>query len=63
MPIVQVSILEGREKEQIKQLIEGVTSAITASLEVKPEQVRVLVTEIPLSHWGVGGITKEEQTR
>lgn len=63
MPIVQVSILQGRDKEQIRNLIEGVTAAITTSLDVQPEQVRVLITELPPSHWGVGGVTKEEQSR
>lgn len=63
MPIVQVSILQGRDKEQIRNLIEGVTAAITTSLDVQPEQVRVLVTELPPSHWGVGGVTKEAQSR
>ncbi|KZE54721.1 4-oxalocrotonate tautomerase [Brevibacillus parabrevis] len=60
MPIVQVSILEGRDKEQIRQMIEGITQAIADSLQVKPEQVRVLVTEVPPSHWGAGGVTKEQ---
>lgn len=63
MPIVQVSILQGRDKEQIRNLIEGVTAAITTSLDVQPEQVRVLVTELPPSHWGVGGVTKEVRSR
>ncbi|MFP3389372.1 4-oxalocrotonate tautomerase [Brevibacillus sp. SIMBA_040] len=63
MPIVQVSILQGRDKEQIRNLIEGVTAAITTSLDVRPEQVRVLVTELPPSHWGVGGVTKVVQSR
>lgn len=62
MPIVQIHILEGREKQQVAQMIHTVTAAITDSLQVKPEQVRVLVTEMPSSHWGAGGMTKEEQS-
>ncbi|MEJ8545814.1 4-oxalocrotonate tautomerase [Brevibacillus borstelensis] len=62
MPIVQIHVLEGRNKQQIARLVANVSEAVAASLEVKPEQVRVLVTEVPPSHWGVGGITKEEQS-
>lgn len=62
MPIVQVYILEGREKQKVAQMIRTVTAAITDSLQVKPDQVRVLVTEMPPSHWGVGGMTKEESS-
>ncbi|MCC0567334.1 4-oxalocrotonate tautomerase [Brevibacillus borstelensis] len=62
MPIVQIQVLEGRDKQQIARLIASVTEAVVASLEVKPEQVRVLVSEVPPTHWGVGGVTKEEQS-
>ncbi|WP_426984130.1 4-oxalocrotonate tautomerase [Brevibacillus borstelensis] len=61
MPIVQIQVLEGRDKQQIARLIASVTEAVVESLEVKPEQVRVLVSEVPPTHWGVGGVTKEEQ--
>ncbi|WP_442600778.1 4-oxalocrotonate tautomerase [Paenibacillus sp. KN14-4R] len=60
MPIVQISILEGREKHQVAGLIAEVTDAVVNSLLVKKEQVRVLVTEIPASHWGAGGVTKDQ---
>lgn len=63
MPIINVQIVEGRSEEQVKQLIASMTSAAVESLGVRPEQVRVLVTEIPDSHWGVGGITKKERDK
>ncbi|WNF05437.1 4-oxalocrotonate tautomerase [Brevibacillus borstelensis] len=62
MPIVQIQVLEGRDKQQIARLIASVTEAVVASLEVKPEQVRVIVSEVPPTHWGVGGVTKEKQS-
>lgn len=60
MPIFQIQIIEGRSEEQIKKLIEEVTDAAVKNLLVNPQQVRVIVTEIPSSHWGVGGITMKE---
>ncbi len=63
MPIFQVQVLKGRKPEQIKGLIADVTEAAVKNLAVKPEQVRVLVTEIDHSHWGAGGIPMEEIRR
>ena len=53
MPIFQVQVLKGRSREQVKGLIADVTQAAVKNLSVKPEQVRVLVTEIEHSHWGL----------
>lgn len=60
MPIIQVQVLEGRNKEQIKGLIEDITEASVKNLEVRPEQVRVIVTEIQDTNWGSGGLTMKE---
>ncbi|RXT13486.1 4-oxalocrotonate tautomerase [Ammoniphilus sp. CFH 90114] len=63
MPLIQVQVLEGRSSEQISRLIQQLTISAVESLEVKPEQVRVIVNEVPKSHWGVGGVTKETLDR
>ncbi len=55
MPIVQIQILEGRPVEKVKKLIGDVTDTVAESLEVPKERVRVLVTEVPKSHWGIAG--------
>ena len=60
MPIIQIQVLKGRSNEQIKNMIVDVTDAAVKNLAVKPEQVRVLVTEIRDTHWGVGGFTMNE---
>jgi len=60
MPIIQVQVLKGRNDEQIKGLIEGITDAAVTNLEVKREQVRVIVTEIADTHWGAGGEVMKE---
>ncbi len=61
MPIIQVQVLEGRSDEKIKELIAGITDTVVRTLEVNPEQVRVIVQPIPHRYWGVGGDTKENQ--
>ncbi len=55
MPIAQLHIIEGRSDEQKERLIAEVTSAIARSLDAPEESVRVLITEMPKQHFGIGG--------
>jgi 4-oxalocrotonate tautomerase len=57
MPIVRIDLLAGRAPERKAELIRRVTDAVVASLEVRPEQVRVLLNELPPENWAVGGRT------
>ncbi|PGK37636.1 4-oxalocrotonate tautomerase [Bacillus anthracis] len=59
MPIIQIQIIEGRKQEQIQNLILDVTEVVAKNLDVDVGRVRVLVNEIPGSHWGVGGKSKD----
>lgn len=60
MPIVRIDLLEGRSAEHKLDLIRRVTEAVVAALDVRPEQVRVLLTEFPAEHWAVGGKPLEQ---
>jgi 4-oxalocrotonate tautomerase len=55
MPFAQIQILEGRTTEQIEAMIDEVTQAIHRSLGAPVETVRVVVAEVPKTHWGIGG--------
>lgn len=55
MPIVEVTLKEGRNKEKKAELIRNVTDTVVNTLGVQPQQVRVLLREIPGSHWGIAG--------
>ena len=61
MPIVRIEMLQGRTPEVKNDLIACVTDAVVNSLGVDPQQVRVLLYELPPEHWVVGGQTKAEQ--
>jgi 4-oxalocrotonate tautomerase len=61
MPIVRIDLLEGRAPERKADLIRRVTEAVVAALDVRPEQVRVLLSEIPPEHWAIGGQTMAER--
>jgi len=63
MPIANLQILQGREPELKESLIRAVTAAIVDTLKVKPESVRVILTEVPAEHWGIGGVSAKELGR
>lgn len=55
MPLVQLSIIDGRTDQQKEMLINEVTEAIHRSIDAPRETIRVLLNEIPAQHWGIGG--------
>ena len=61
MPIVRIEMLEGRAPERKAELLRRVTEAVAETLAVRPEQVRVLLYELPADHWAVGGRTMAER--
>ena len=58
MPILDVTLLEGRPYEKKRALIKELTDATVRTLGVQPEQVRVLIREIHPSHFAVAGEPK-----
>jgi len=55
MPIIQVNLIAGRSDEQKEKLIKTLTDGVVQSLGAQRESVRVLIYELPGTHWGVGG--------
>ena len=55
MPIVSISLLEGRSDEQKERMINEVSEAISRSLDAPKDSVRVLIYEMPSQHFGIGG--------
>jgi 4-oxalocrotonate tautomerase len=61
MPIVRIELLQGRAPKVKNELIARVTDTVVTTLGVDPDQVRVLLYELPPEHWAVGGQTKAAQ--
>lgn len=61
MPIINISILEGRSEEKITSLIKNVTETVSETLDAPKENIRVIVTEVPKTRWAVGGVTMKER--
>lgn len=63
MPIAHVYILEGRDDDKKERLIAEVTEAIHRSLDAPVESVRVIITEMPKAHFGIGGQSAKQRGR
>jgi 4-oxalocrotonate tautomerase len=63
MPIVRVSLFEGRSIEKKRALVEGITEVIARVCEVSPDGVHVLLDEMSRDDWGRGGIVASDRTR
>jgi 4-oxalocrotonate tautomerase len=61
MPIIQVSIIEGRPDAVKEQLIVELTEAAVRALDAPRESVRVLITEMPRQHFGIGGVSVKKR--
>jgi 4-oxalocrotonate tautomerase len=62
MPLIQVTLREGRRPEQIRALISALTSATADSIGAPKDSIRVIVTEVAATHWAAGDVTLEERT-
>lgn len=63
MPIVDITLLEGRTPEAKFKLMEKVTAAIVESIGAPPDSVRIMLREIPASHYAIAGVSKGSPNR
>lgn len=60
MPLIEVSLAQGRSDQQIRTMIREVHQAVLRSVDTKPEYIRVIVREVPRTHWATGNVTLAE---
>lgn len=63
MPLINIQIMEGRSDDKIKNLISNVTDTVSETLDSPKENVRVIIREVPKTHWGIGGKSAKERGR
>jgi 4-oxalocrotonate tautomerase len=61
MPLVEVTLVEGRSPEQLRALISRLTAAVVESVGAPKENVRVVLREVPAAHWAAGDVTIAER--
>ncbi len=61
MPYVNIKITrEGATPAQKAELIQGATDLLVRVLDKNPATTFVVIDEVPLEHWGVGGLPVAE---
>lgn len=61
MPLIEVTLVEGRTPEQLRALMSGLTRAASEAVDAPLESVRVVVREVPATHWAAGDVTIAER--
>ena len=62
MPIIEVTLTEGRSPEQLRTLMSTLTTATVESISTPKESVRVVIREVPATHFAAGDITLAERS-
>jgi 4-oxalocrotonate tautomerase len=60
MPIVHVFVWEGFSDDAKRRTIHGITNVFT-ELGIPREAVEVLIHELPMKNWGIGGCQASEK--
>lgn len=64
MPYVNIKITrEGATLEQKARLIKGATDLLVDVLGKNPATTFVVIDEVEMEHWGIGGLPVEEYRR
>lgn len=58
MPLIQVTMIEGRSAEMKAALMRGLAEAAVETTGVPRESIRAILQEVSNAHWGVGGVSK-----
>lgn len=61
MPLIEVTLVEGRTPEQLRALIHGLTHAASEAVDAPLDSVRIVVREVPATHWAAGDVTIAER--
>ena len=64
MPYVNIKITnEGATSEQKAELIAGTTKLLADVLDKNPATTFVVIDEVEMEHWGIGGLPVDEYRR
>jgi 4-oxalocrotonate tautomerase len=63
MPIVRVSMFEGRSIDQKRELVKLLTDAMVKVAGVSPAGVHVVIDEIKRENWSIGGLLSPDRQR
>ncbi|AZM49831.1 4-oxalocrotonate tautomerase [Streptomyces sp. WAC 06738] len=56
-----MTLVEGRSPDRLRALIAEVTRAVARTADAPPASVRVIIREVPATHWAAGDVTIQEK--
>jgi len=63
MPIIEVTLIEGRTQKKKSALIKELTDATEHAIGAPRQAIRVILREVPAEHFGVAGVPKSEEQK
>lgn len=61
MPLIEVTLAQGRTPEQLRALLHKLTYAAHEALDTPVSTIRVVIREVPPTHWAAGDVTLAER--
>jgi 4-oxalocrotonate tautomerase len=58
MPVVEITLIEGRSDEAKLRLHEKVAEAIHQAIDAPKDSIRIIIREVPPLHFSAGGVAK-----
>ena len=56
MPVIQITISQGRSVEQKRELVRVLTKETARIMKTQEDKVRILIYEVSKENWGNAGI-------
>jgi 4-oxalocrotonate tautomerase len=56
MPVIQITMSEGRTVEQKRELVSVLTKEAARILKTKGDAIRILIYEVSKENWGNAGV-------
>ncbi|MGA7897477.1 MAG: 2-hydroxymuconate tautomerase family protein [Nitrososphaeraceae archaeon] len=56
MPVIQITMSQGRSVEQKRELVEVLTKETARIMKTQEEKVRILIYEVSKENWGNSGV-------
>ena len=57
---LEVTLAEGRNPDQIRAMMHEVHEAVLRTVDTRSQHIRVIVREVPRSHWATGDLSLHE---
>jgi len=56
MPVIQITMSQGRSVEQKRELIKVLTKETARIMKTRDEKIRILIYEVSKENWGNAGV-------